>query len=145
MQTFLPYSDFALAASTLDMRRLGKQRVEVLQIVKALTLDDYGWKNHPATLMWTGHLGALLDYQIAICHEWVEVRGYKDTCLEKTYDALLAYDGDVSFDDPPWLGDERVHESHRSMLIQKNDEHYRPQFTGTPDNLEYFWPVPTKA
>ena len=36
MQTFLPYPDFARSAQALDMRRLGKQRVEVLQILGTL-------------------------------------------------------------------------------------------------------------
>lgn len=36
MQTFLPYADFAECARVLDDKRLGKQRVECLQILKAL-------------------------------------------------------------------------------------------------------------
>jgi len=35
MQTFLPYADFARCAEVLDPRRLGKQRVEALQIMRA--------------------------------------------------------------------------------------------------------------
>ncbi|WP_344942481.1 pyrimidine dimer DNA glycosylase/endonuclease V [Terrabacter ginsenosidimutans] len=38
MQTFVPYADFARTAAVLDTRRLGKQRVEVIQIVRALTV-----------------------------------------------------------------------------------------------------------
>ena len=38
MQTFLPYADFARCAAVLDPRRLGKQRVEVLQIMRAITV-----------------------------------------------------------------------------------------------------------
>ena len=36
MQTFLPYPDFAKSAMCLDNKRLGKQRIECLQILKAL-------------------------------------------------------------------------------------------------------------
>ena len=36
MQTFLPYSNYPASARVLDNKRLGKQRVEVLQILKAL-------------------------------------------------------------------------------------------------------------
>lgn len=36
MQTFLPYPDFSKSASVLDKRRLGKQRVENLQIMQVL-------------------------------------------------------------------------------------------------------------
>lgn len=36
MQTFLPYADFDASAASLDTQRLGKQRVENLQIMQAL-------------------------------------------------------------------------------------------------------------
>ena len=40
MQTFLPYPDFAKSAACLDNRRLGKQRVECLQILKTLSKES---------------------------------------------------------------------------------------------------------
>jgi hypothetical protein len=42
LQTFLPYPDFAASAQALDQRRLGKQRVEALQVLRALTTPGYG-------------------------------------------------------------------------------------------------------
>ena len=48
MQTFLPYPDFVASARCLDRRRLGKQRVEVLQLLRALLVPGSGWANHPA-------------------------------------------------------------------------------------------------
>jgi len=36
MQTFLPFPDFKKSASCLDYKRLGKQRVEGLQILNAI-------------------------------------------------------------------------------------------------------------
>lgn len=41
MQTFLPFSDFKKSAESLDYRRLGKQRVECLQILAALADGPY--------------------------------------------------------------------------------------------------------
>ena len=38
MQTFLPYPEFARTAGCLDMRRLGQQRVEALQVLRGLTV-----------------------------------------------------------------------------------------------------------
>jgi len=35
VNTFLPYADFVEVAQSLDDRRLGKQRVEAFQILKA--------------------------------------------------------------------------------------------------------------
>ena len=81
-----------------------------------------------------------MGYQEAVCNEWVKVRGYKDTCLAKTYE--LVCDAAFSSVVPPWLGDEDFHRSHQSNLIRKNPEHYRPIFgDDVPDNLEYVWPT----
>jgi len=71
MQTFLPYPHFSRTARALDRRRLGKQRVEVLQIynVHRSTGVTTGWANHPAVRMWKGHDYMLLSYGIAICRD----------------------------------------------------------------------------
>lgn len=143
IQTFLPYQDFAAAAAVLDRQRIGKQRVETLQIMKALVTGQ-GWINHPATKMWRGYEGTLLEYQDAICHEWVVVRGYKDTCRDKTWDLVADHMPNTIFDpqwQPAWLGNEDFHAAHRSNLLRKNPEWYG-QFGWTePDNLEYVWPI----
>lgn len=144
MQTFLPYADFEKSAAVLDNKRLGKQRVETLQIVKAITDPSYGWQNHPAVKMWRGHGLMLLDYQFAICQEW-SGRGYKDTCFEKTADVIFNGGYDYCADDgtaPLWLGDESIHLSHRSNLLRKDSAHYGPLFErGLFDDLPYIWPV----
>lgn len=147
MQTFVPYPDFARSAGALDDKRLGKQRVEVLQIVRALTWPSYAWKSHPAVLMWKGYEPALGAYAAAICKEWTD-RGFNDTCDLKIRTDL----SDAGFTDiptsqqeatlPPWWGDDGVHRSHRSSLLRKDPEHYRPRFEpDLPDDLEYVWPV----
>lgn len=38
MQTFLPYPDFRQSAKVLDRARLGKQRVECLQLARAIAM-----------------------------------------------------------------------------------------------------------
>ena len=143
MQTFLPYPDFERSAYVLDRQRLGKQRVENLQIIKALLDPSYGWQNHPAVKMWRDSLGSLLMYQTAICNEWTD-RGYKDTCLDKTR-ALLQEKMDagvvINFEPPKWLGKPELHTSHRSNLLRKNAEHYGPLFEDELSaDLEYYWP-----
>lgn len=140
MQTFLPYPDFAASAKVLDRQRLGKQRVETLQITRAL-VQGRGWIHHPATKMWANHLGALLAYQRAICGEWVG-RGYADTCLHKTLAELVGLSPE-SVDPllPPWFDDEVFHRAHQSNLIRKDPAFYGPQFPGVPDDLPYLWPV----
>lgn len=143
MQTFMPYSNFAAIATILDQKRLGKQRVETLQIMTTLVTGRSAWANHPAVLMWGGFEWGLLEYQRAICHEWTEVRGFKDTCYEKTrevYETYLPMWGPPELL-PTWLNDHDVLESHQSNLIRKDPDYYRPIFPGVPDNLEYVWPV----
>src|SRR3712207_8249419 len=78
MQTFLPVADFTDSARLLDSPRLGKQRVETLQILRAIELPDYGWANHPAVLMWRGRTPALVSYGLAMARIWQE-RGFADT------------------------------------------------------------------
>jgi hypothetical protein len=136
MQTFLPEVDFARSARALDRQRLGKQRVEVMQIAKALTAGG-GWANHPAVRMWRGYELALGRYGISICHEWLR-RGYRDTCLAK----IVALTGaDPSPPMPAWIGDEAFHLAHRSNLVRKNPDHYGRLWPGVPDDLPYVWPV----
>ncbi|KPC83656.1 cytoplasmic protein, partial [Streptomyces sp. NRRL WC-3753] len=79
MQTFLPYPDFAASAAVLDVRRLGKQRVETLQVLRGLTVPDYGWRHHPAVRMWQGYEEALVRYGLERCRQWTEA-GRRDTC-----------------------------------------------------------------
>lgn len=79
LQTYLPYPDFAASAHALDPRRLGKQRVEALQVLRALTTPGYGWRHHPAAKQWRGYEEALACYGVAICKEWCR-RGHADTC-----------------------------------------------------------------
>lgn len=139
MQTFLPYDDFAQSAAVLDRMRQGKQRVEVLQISRALTGQTKGWVNHPATKMWQGHTGSLILYGQAVCEAWVQ-RGYKDTCYDKL-EAMKSFCDTEEFELPSWFGDERLHSSHRSSLLRKAPEHYRQFWPEDSDSIEYWWPV----
>src|SRR5947209_15556009 len=41
---------------------------------------------------------------------------------------------------PTWLGDGRIHLSHRSALVRKDPDFYRPVFGDVPDDLPYHWP-----
>jgi hypothetical protein len=135
MQTFLPFPDYAKSAEVLDNRRLGKQRVECLQLLKALHDPSYGWKHHPATKMWRGHETSLVEYGVAVCLEWRR-RGFKDTCLGK----IAVYGVRGNSPKPDWLTFEFC-QSHQSNLIQKDPPFYGPKFPGVPKGLPYVWPV----
>jgi hypothetical protein len=151
MQTFLPVPDFADSARLLDSPRLGKQRVETLQILRAIELPDYGWANHPAVLMWRGRTPALVAYGLAMVRVWRE-RGFADSTEtligEFAPEVVGLPQADVAAAGllPSWVGDAAVHLSHRSNLIAKDPEFYRPRFTELfgpePDDLPYVWPEP---
>lgn len=149
MQTFLPYADFAASAAILDVRRLGKQRVEALQILRALTYEGYGWQRHPAVRMWAGYPQAVAAYGLAVCEVWTAA-GRADTCAATMSTDLaraalpprrsqqaLARLGLV----PGWLGDERLHRSHRAALVRKDPDFYGPLFDDADPTLPYYWPV----
>lgn len=140
MQTFLPLPDFYDSARALERTRLGKQRVEVFQILKALNGESKGWVNHPCTRMWRGYEKALVSYGVLVCLEWKN-RGYKDTMQDRIAEYFYRFDHDRPERMPPWLGDRAFHRSHQSNLIRKMPEHYGPLFPGVPDDLPYIWPV----
>jgi hypothetical protein len=153
VQTFLPYPDFERSARALDARRLGKQRVEVIQVLRALTRPGYGWANHPAVLMWRGYEEALGRYGLTCCEVWLEL-GHGDTCATTIAEDLRAAGVTAVRSQaqlaeahalPPWLGDEDLHRSHRSALVRKDPEYYRPRFPDAPDHLPYHWPVRSEA
>ena len=149
MQTFLPFPEFDRCAEVLDSRRLGKQRVEVLQILRALTRERYGWKSHPAVRMWAGYEEALGAYGLAVCRAWRD-RGHADSCDAKIRADLAGLgihhtrsqgDLDRAGDLPPWLGNEVLHRSHRAALLRKDPGWYGPRFLDAPDDADYHWPV----
>ena len=136
MQTFLPYPDFAETARVLDNKRLGKQRVEVLQILKTLTGQSKGWQNHPAVKMWKGYENGLVEYGKAICREWIS-RGFRDTCFEK----ILQYEKDGGWQTPKWLWqNDFVCASHRAALLAKNPEWYAQFNWSEKPEINYIWP-----
>lgn len=131
MQTFLPHADFEQTAGCLDDRRLGKQRVEAMQILNVLEGRSRGWRNHPAVRMWRGYEDALRLYMNACIREWVR-RG-------RTNNMLFADVGGGAVM-PHWLGDERVHSAYRAMLLRKDPVHYGA-FGWTDVADDYYWPV----
>lgn len=139
MQTFVPYPDLARSAHVLDRQRLGKQRVEAKQILRANCGLTKGWVNHPAARMWRGYEGALAVYGIQCCIEWTS-RGYVDNLRPEftAFTAAWAAEGG-KFRMPPWWGGP-IHATHQAALIRKLPENYAPLFGDVPD-VEYFWPV----
>ena len=138
MQTFLPYPDFRRSFVVLDWKRLGKQRVEAMQIINAITgvprKDGKvykGWVNHPCSVMWRDYVPALKLYHNVCIDEWV-YRGYNNNMVK--YDLT-----GVKIVMPHWFGDPAFHASHRANLMRKDFEFYaRYGWTENP-NDPYRW------
>jgi hypothetical protein len=149
VQTFLPCEDFLATARVLDPKRLGKQRVETIQVLRGLTVSGYGWRHHPAAAMWAGYEEALVRYGLDVCATWHDL-GHADTCAATLLidltegtglthvrtQAKLSSAGEL----PPWLGDPDFHTGHRSALVRKDPDHYGPLFPDVPADLPYVWP-----
>lgn len=131
MQTFLPYADFSKVAEVLDDKRLGNQAYNECRV-----LINGGWPNHPASKMWQGYDSALARYAIALLTELIRRTG-------QYYNDHIAYFNAFIDDDrmPPWLGDERVHSSHRAALLHKDPAWYSQFDWKEEPSLDYFWPV----
>ena len=149
VQTFLPFADFEASARSLDQKRLGKQRVECIQVLRGLVVEGYGWRHHPAVRMWKGFEEALGRYSFTCCEVWVE-SGFGDTCAATIGAELRAIGiGTVRSQDelaragrlPPWLGDEPFHHSHRAALVRKDPDFYGPKFPDVIEDVPYVWPT----
>jgi len=139
MQTFLPLQSFYETAKVLDFKRLGKQRVEAFQIWRILRgyacpnkNGNIPWANHPTVKMWKGYENALANYYNTIVTEWIK-RGYNNTMK------ILNISGDII--NPPFVGVDCFHASHRSNLLRKDPKYYgRFGWSESPD-LPYVWEV----
>lgn len=139
--TFRPYADHARSARVLDDKRLGKQRVEAMQIMSAmmakLTGETGGWTNHPIVNMWAGldnpyidhacgqlHLRDLLDYYYACRDEW-RSRGFKHQMDYK----ILPFSMIIQFTGP-WQADHQLpwtsadEKRHKQILLRKDPDWY---------------------
>ena len=137
MQTFLQYENMSESVACLDTKRLGKQRVEALQvhniITGALTKKGKPYKgfvNHPVVNIWRDHVDALALYTNLCILEWM-ARGYKNTM------EYLPIGKGITL--PNLFGNKEFHDSHRSNLLRKDEEHYGQFGWNVPTDMPYVW------
>ncbi len=121
--TFHPYADFKETFKVLDYRRLGKQRQEALQILKALLGLANHYKSQAAAKAWKGYESTLCIYGALCCDEWKQ-RGYIDntkSIFEAIYYKYLKNEPVIY---PRWIGYEPYHSNQRARLLAKNYIHY---------------------
>jgi hypothetical protein len=134
MQTFLPYPNFHKSLACLDYKRLGKQRIEALIILRNITGSPNRWINHPAVRMWMGYPDALMLYMNMAIKLWIG-RGYRNSMEYQKPD----FSHRIGL--PSWFGDENFHRAHRQALLFKNYEYYSHYFPDDVPKIEYVWPV----
>lgn len=121
MQTFLVSYDLRKNATFLDNGRLFKQLLEGTQILRGLTQNKAGWKNHPALVSWKGHERGLFNYIEAIWEE-CKTRGIAEKSQLYPEACLMIKDwpntGELF---PAWWGREDILSSHRSRLLCKGE------------------------
>jgi len=136
MQTFLPYPDFEESAKALDTKRLGKQRVEAMQLLDALRIRQ-DWeplapaqiRNHPACLMWRNYETVLYYYGIKVCEVW-RGQGHVDNVVHKLVRMRLPFGTART---PWWYGLKEYHKSHRISLLWKDFNFYKKIFCSTEE------------
>ena len=139
MQTFLPLPDFRASARVLDPKRLGNQAYR-----EGLTLLRGRWPNHPAAKMWAEYRPALAQY-ILCCFRELAVRGRHYPRYVYECQLFLQHNGPIMR--PPWLGDTRLHSSHRASLLYKDPIWYGkfgwddPPAVLVKNKIPYFWPI----
>lgn len=169
MQTFLPFESFTRSACVLDNKRLNKQRIEARQIYEIISKIAFtdekkiAWRNHPAVLMWTGiynrfrWLGIYHDIMIL---EWkrrgfenkmepLTVRAFELTKHPYDLQAMFSLEHYLKVETvekqygkiPIWLGDERLHSSHRANLLRKNPSWYSQFGWYEKPSDKYWWPT----
>lgn len=129
MNTFLPYSDFNKCAAVLDGKRLWKQVLEAESILKIIQGKSSGYKNHSIVRMWRNYSNALLYYRNCVLEEWMNRRLDNKPVLSYIKPNII----------PHWLGDEKLHSSHRAALLFKNFDHYNQFGWGERPEINYFW------
>lgn len=142
MQTFIPFKDIKKSAECLDNKRLGKQRVEAIQIARCLLgLSSSGWKNHPAVQMWRGYEPYLIKvYLKTMMDEWGR-RGFDNDKSKVHYDELYRKVRNKKPVPPRWVTADFCF-AHQSNLLRKDEEHYKQYFAeSVPKNLPYLWPT----
>ena len=80
--------------------------------------------------MWWDYPHALAVYMNVCIKEWKR-RGFKNTMsiLDEYPNAVM----------PHWLGDKKLHDSHKSNLLAKDKQFYKQYKWKVPDSLPYYW------
>lgn len=116
-----------------------KKKPQFVDIDKLVFLNDalikLGYVYHPVILMWFHYVPALILYIKIHVDEFISRGGNNRVNITLLSDIIY----------PPWCNDSNFLIRHRSNLIRKLNNWYKPMFPEIPDNLLYFWPYTPKV
>lgn len=162
MQTFLTCACVRASLLRLDHRRLQKQLLEAVQILRILNriksgqvLSKPGYAKHPAVLMWLGR-EKFLRYYACCCSEVIAEVTHRvkdgmpydtctlDTALREELGGWINLEDVHDSDKPAWFGDQAFHSAHRASLYRKNPVFYAEFQSDSLLHSDYHWPVRVK-
>jgi len=134
MQTFLAYSNLEQSAKILDIKRLNKQISECYEIIRSITGESKGWRNHPIVKAWRNHYSVVALFGIFCCEEKMKRIGSSHSCYEKLKSYLSKTEGV-----PWWFGNEKIHSQYRANLLAKNFDWYQQfNWLEKPNFIRYY-------
>ena len=129
MQVFHPYKSALKSIQCLDNSRMGKQRLECIQILLANNNIDTEWEvpksvpPHKNVVLWKNYSGYLFYYLGILLNEW-EDRGMKNFVCRGMYEKLRNIYGLQENTKRPRFIDNKFIQTQRLSLLNKKMEHY---------------------
>jgi Pyrimidine dimer DNA glycosylase len=158
MRTYLPYASFQQCAECFTLKRLTKQRHDVMEILYLLSgrnhpsRGDRFMYNSPPKKVWQHCPFTLIQYGLALCDEYEKRRDGKpdpirERLLERQQWFRQQRGEPCNERRPDFLDSEQMHNSHRAILARQDEQHYEQYgFEREPeDEKVFYWPVEEAA
>jgi hypothetical protein len=141
----LPYASFGQTAGCLDDQTLSEQIAQARKILLTLLFPPRTAEpNTRAINMWQNYEKHLCTHGIALCIQRQIRHEFEDDTMLDWFRSHLMILQDRPTVDPPWLGDYRLHKSHRARLLAIDPDYYG-QFgwSDSPqdDTRNCWWPT----
>jgi len=150
---YLPFDNYAECAKCFTLKRLTKQRHDVMEVLYMLsgrnhpTRGDHFMYNSPPKKVWQYCPLSLVEYGRALCDEYEARTGKQDPIrdrLDNREDWFRRRGGQMSRrTTPDFLKLDAMHNSHRAILARQDPDHYAKfGFERDPDDEKvFYWPV----
>lgn len=139
---YLPYSDFTKSTLSLDSLTLLHQVDEIISVLEVCheTEVEVAHVNRSLLAAWNGFEPQLCQLGL-LSMEALRQRKLDETGKWKraVWHLECATSGNYTLAKPSWVGDEAIHTSHQSILLQLDPMHYRKYFK-LDNTYPLIWP-----